>query len=443
MSPLKATQAGTKQTDSPFARLLAQQEAALALPQVGDVVKGTILEIAPNSLYVDLGASGVGIVFGRELLDAADTFRTAKIADEIEATVIDAENDQGYIELSLRSASEERSWQDLEDKLQSNAIFPIQVLDANKGGLIVRVAGITGFLPVSQLSAEHYPRVEGGDKQKILERLKQYVGSTFTVRVITADRREAKLIVSEKAAMTPEMAATLEDLKEGTIVEGTVSGVVDFGVFVKFVLNGQDLEGLVHISELAWQRVDDPRDFAKPGDHVKAMVISVDGTRISLSLKRLREDPWLKVSERYKAGDKVTGTVLKITPYGAFVKLDNDIHGLAHVSELVEKEGVRPEDVVKVGEEQTFTIISIDPDEHRLGLSLKTDAKPKAKKSVGSRQKAERATDATTAPAEKKDDETSEDVAEEKKETAKTKKAEKSAKAEMTKKPEKKSAKKV
>lgn len=390
MSPLKATQAGTKQADSPFARLLARQEASLALPQVGDVVKGTVLEIAPNSLYVDLGASGVGIVFGRELLDAADTFRTAKVGDEIEATVLDAENDQGYIELSLRSASEERSWQDLEDKLQSGAIFLTQIADANKGGLIIRVAGIMGFLPVSQLSAEHYPRVEGGDKQKILERLKQYVGQTFTVRVITAARREGKLIVSEKAAMTPEMAATLEDLKEGTIVEGTVSGVVDFGVFVKFLLNGQELEGLVHISELAWQRVDDPRDFAKAGDHVKAVVIGVDGTRISLTLKRLREDPWLKVAERYHAGDKVTGTVLKLTPYGAFVKLDDDIHGLAHVSEIVEKEGVRPEDVVKVGEKKTFTIISIEPEEHRLGLSLKTDARPKKRagreSGVGSRE---------------------------------------------------------
>lgn len=374
MSPLRATQAGTRITDSPFARLLAEQPDALRLPTAGDVVKGTILEIAPNSLYIDLGSQGVGIVFGRELMDASDTFRNAKIGDAVEATVLDPENDQGYAELSLRSASEEKSWTELSAKRESGEIFPTQVLEANKGGLIVRVAGITGFLPVSQLSAEHYPRVEGGDKQKILERLRQHIGQFFNVRLITADRREEKLIVSEKAAMTPEMETALGGLKEGAVIEGTVSGIVDFGIFVKFELNGQELEGLAHISELAWQRVDDPKDFAKVGQSVKALVIAVDGTRISLSLKRLREDPWISVASKYAVGDMTKGTIIKLTQFGAFVKLDDDIHGLAHVSELSEKEGMRPEDIVKVGEEKAFRIISIDPEEHRLGLSLKPGA---------------------------------------------------------------------
>lgn len=389
MPQKKATRTDTNApTTSPFGELLAARPEALTLPEIGDVVKGKVLDIAPSSLYVDLGAQGVGIVFGRELLDASETFRTVKVGDEIEATVLESENEQGYVELSLRSASEEKSWQDLETKLSSGEIFTIQIIDANKGGLIVRVAGITGFLPVSQLSAEHYPRVEGGDKQKILERLKTYVGQIFSVRVITADRREEKLIVSEKAALTPEMASALEELKEGATVEGTVSGIVDFGAFVKFEIAGQEFEGLTHISELAWQRVDDPRDFAKVGQAVKAMVIGVDGTRISLSFKRLREDPWLKVVEKYTVGKKIDGEVLKLTPYGAFVKLDDDIHGLAHVSELSEREGMRPEDVLKTGEKKTFTIISIEPEEHRLGLSLKAEAKAKRTKASGSRQQA-------------------------------------------------------
>lgn len=375
MSPLRATQAGTRLTDSPFARLLAERPDTLRLLAAGDVVKGTILEIAPNSLYIDLGAQGVGIVFGRELMDASDTFRNAKIGDSVEATVLDPENDQGYVELSLRSASEEKSWAELITKRESGDIFPTQILEANKGGLIVRAAGITGFLPVSQLSAEHYPRVEGGDKQRILERLRQHVGQLFNVRVITADQREEKLIVSEKAAMTPAMETALGGLKEGAAIEGTVSGIVDFGVFVKFEVHGQELEGLAHISELAWQRVDDPKDFAKIGQKVKALVIAVDGTRISLSLKRLREDPWLTVAQKYAVGATVKGTVLKLTQFGAFVKLDDDIHGLAHVSELTEKEGMRPEDMVKVGEEKTFRIINIEPEEHRLGLSLKSDTR--------------------------------------------------------------------
>lgn len=380
MSPLRATTVGAHATDSPLARLLAEQPEALTRVRAGSVVKGSILEIAPNSLYVDLGAQGVGIVFGRELMDAADTFRTAKMGDALEAVVLDPENEQGYVELSLRSASEEKGWADLDAKRERGEIFPTQILDANKGGLIVRVMGITGFLPVSQLSAEHYPRVEGGDRQKILERLRQYTGKLFNVRVVTADRREEKLIVSEKAAMTPEMETALSELTEGAVVEGAVSGIVEFGVFLKFQHHQQELEGLIHISELAWQRVDDPNDFVKVGQTMKSLVLSVDGTRISLSLKRLKDDPWLAVEGKYTVGQQVEGEVLKLTPFGAFVKLDDDIHGLAHVSELSDKEGLRPEDVVKIGERRSFSIISIEPEEHRLGLSLKTDAKPKPKK---------------------------------------------------------------
>lgn len=388
MSPLRARQAGTETAASPFARILADRPDALKRPAVGDVVQGAILEIAPSSLYVDLGPSGVGIVFGRELLDAVDTFRHARVGDLIEAVVLDPENDQGYVELSLRSASEEKSWGELEEKLASGGIFPTPVLDANKGGLIIRVAGVSGFLPVSQLSTEHYPRIEGGDKQKILERLRQYIGETFSVRVITADRREEKLIVSEKAAMTPEMAAALSEITEGTVIEGIVSGIVDFGAFVKFERNGQELEGLVHISELAWQRVDDPREFAHVGQQLKAIVIGIDGTRISLSAKRLRDDPWLTVREKYRVGEDVRGTVLKLTPYGAFVKLDDDIHGLAHVSELSEKEGTRPEDILRAGETRAFRIISIEPDEHRLGLSIKPDATPAPPKTTAKKSTA-------------------------------------------------------
>lgn len=380
MAPFRATRVGTANGNSPFAQLLAAHPEALATVSAGEVVHGRVLERAPSSLYVDLGASGVGIVYGRELLEAPETFRTVARGDELEAVVIEPENEQGYVELSLRSASEEKSWAALETKQLSADIFPTQILDANKGGLIVRIESVTGFLPVSQLSAEHYPRVEGGDKLQILDRLRQYTGQMFNVRVITADRREGKLIVSEKAAMSADMEAALSALRPGTVIEGMVSGIVDFGVFVKFPWNGQDLEGLIHISELAWQRVDDPKEYAKIGQTVKAMVLGTEGTRISLSFKQLRPDPWRTVEEKYHLGDTVEGDVIKLTPYGAFVKLDDDIHGLAHVSELSDKEGMRPEDVVKVGARSTFRIINIDPDEHRLGLSLRPDSKPKEKK---------------------------------------------------------------
>lgn len=368
---------------SAFADLLAKHPEALRTVRPTEVVSGTVLDIAPNTLYVDLGSLGVGVVYGRELMDAQDTFRSAKKGDELEAVVIDPENEDGYVELSLRSASEERAWDELREKERSGEIFPVQILEANKGGLILRINGITGFLPVSQLNATHYPRVEGGDKQKILDHLKDFIGESFDVRVIAADQRDGKLIVSEKEAMTKEMGAALEVLSKDTVVSGHVSGVVDFGVFVKFEWKGVELEGLVHISELAWQRIDNPTEFAKLGQKIEALVIGVDGTRISLSMKKMREDPWLSAGKRYTVGDTVEGEVIKVTPFGAFVRLDEDIHGLAHVSELTKEEALKPKDIVSPGETRKFKIIGIDPAEHRLGLSMvSTHAKSKQKKTV-------------------------------------------------------------
>lgn len=366
--------------NSEFGKLLAERPDSTRTARRDEVVKGNIFDIASNTLYVDLGQLGVGIVYGRELMDAQETFRHARVGDPVEAVVVEPENDDGYVELSLRSASEERAWEELREKEKTGEIFPVQILEANKGGLILRVSGVTGFLPVSQLNAAHYPRVEGGDKQKILEKLKSYIGQMFNVRVITADRNEGKMIVSEKEAMNTETQVALEGLNEGTEVEGKVSGVVDFGVFIKFDWKKIELEGLVHISELAWQRIDNPSEFAKVGMPTKAMVIGVDGTRISLSLKRLRQDPWLAVEEKYKVGDKVKGEVLKVTPFGAFVKLDDDIHGLAHISELTEDDTLKPEEVIKPGQTHEFTIISIEAVEHRLGLSLKSGGKKEEKK---------------------------------------------------------------
>jgi small subunit ribosomal protein S1 len=360
-------------------QLLAQHEQLVEVPKTGDIVTGHILDKSRNAMYLDLGNLGVGVIYGRELFDDMDTFKSAKIGDPIQATIQEFENEDGYVELSLRSASRERSWEELRRKMEAGDIFNTEVLDANKGGLIVRVNGVMGFLPVSQLAPDHYPRVEGGNKNQILDRLKSYTGESFKVKVITAAQDEDKLIVSEKAAVGDEMSELLQNLKVGSIVEGSVSGVVDFGVFIKFQEQGNDLEGLVHISELAWQRIDNPSDFVQVGEKVKAKVIGVDGLRISLSVKQLKEDPWKNVAEKYKLGDKVTGEVLKVTAFGGFVKLDEDIHGLVHISELPEEAQSNPTSVLKTGERQEFKIISLEPDEHRLGLSLREDSTPKTK----------------------------------------------------------------
>lgn len=370
MAPMKS--ASLVKNEINMEEVLAKHEELAHVPEKGESLEGMILEKTSNALYIDIGRFGVGVIYGKELFDDLDTFKRSKIGDTVQATVQELDNEDGYIELSLRSATRERSWEELRRKLDDDVAFESEIIDANKGGLIVRVNGVTGFLPVSQLAPDHYPRVEGGDKSKIQERLASYVGQMFKLKAITIDPENDKLIVSEKAAVSDEISATLEHLGKGKDIEGTISGIVDFGVFVKFEENGQELEGLVHISELAWQRIDNPADFVSIGEKVKAKVIGIDnGLRISLSIKQLQEDPWIKAAEKYSVGDTVTGKILKVTPFGGFVKLDKDIHGLVHVSELPAEMQKDPTSHLRAGEEMQFTIISLEPKEHRLGLSLK------------------------------------------------------------------------
>lgn len=333
----------------------------------GDMVEGSLISAGKNEVYVDLEGYGLGVVRGRELYDDQASLSQLKPGDKILVSVVESENKEGLVELSMRQAGQSRVWQGLKEKMDNKEVVRIKILDANKGGLMVEMSGVTGFLPVSQLSIEHYPRVEDGDKNKILSILRSYVGQLFDVQVITADPDEEKLIVSEKAVMEKEMEGRMSRLKIGDVVEGTVTGVVDFGAFVKF----GDLEGLVHISELAWQRIDNPKDIIKVGDTVRCKVISIEKGRVSLSIKQLAQDPWLEAVKKYQIGQVVRGKVSKIMPFGVFVELDKDIQGLAHIMELSHEAVKNPENLLKPGEEKEFKIISIEPGEHRLGLSLK------------------------------------------------------------------------
>jgi small subunit ribosomal protein S1 len=357
------------------------------IPNVGDVLEGKVIEVYSNYILLDLEPLGTGIVLGKEVKDGLGVNKIKK-GDTVSATLTDLENDEGYIELSIREASYGKSWDDLESKKDTQDVVATKVLDANRGGLIVELNGINGFLPVSQLSSEHYPRVEDGDKNKILELLKRLVGKEIQVKIIDADRESEKLIVSEKAALSEKERKVVSQLTVGDVVEGEISGVVDFGAFVKFLpvskkdsQNEADkLEGLVHISELAWQLIDDPREVVKTGDKVEAQIIGIDDTRISLSIKALKKDPWSEISKKYKVGDTVKGKVDKINPFGAFVYLDKDIHGLAHISEFRE---VYPdnkmEDVLEEGKSYEWKILSIEPKEHRMGLMLVKEEKGKKK----------------------------------------------------------------
>lgn len=372
---------------SPMEELLSQH--VVDIPEIGDVIPGTVMFVASSYALIDLGPMGTGIVLGKEMRDGLGPEGKLKVGTTVTATLMNYENEDGYIELSIREASYEKSWEDIEHKLTNREVIGTKVMEANKGGLMVEINGIVGFLPVSQLASEHYPRVEDGDKNKILDLLKKLIGQEIQVRILDADRESEKLIVSEKAAQSEKERELINLLKVGDIVTGEVSGVVDFGAFVKFAppvredgkKPSEKLEGLVHISELAWQLIDDPREMIKTGDAVEAKIIGIEETRISLSMKALKKDPWDEVLEKYKIGDVVSGKVDKINHFGAFVYLDKDIHGLAHVSEFQDVyPGKKIEEVFKEGETYSWNILSIEPKSHRMGLLPVKDKASKATK---------------------------------------------------------------
>ncbi|MBU0708068.1 S1 RNA-binding domain-containing protein [Patescibacteria group bacterium] len=352
---------------------LLDEQGAIKIPRVGDIIDGTIISVSKNEVHVDIEGLCSGVVRGRELYDESGEYTDLNVGDKVQATVFELENEKGVMELSFRQAGHKKAWDLLFSLKEEKTIVDAAITEANRGGLMVKVGRVVGFLPVSQLTVEHYPRVEGGDKDKILEKLLSYVDKSFKVRVIDLDEEEEKLIVSEKLAWEDKQKVAIDKYKVGGIVEGKVTGVVDFGAFVEF---GDGLEGLVHISELAWQRIDDPREIIKVGDAIKAKIISIDNSRISLSMKQLKEDPWRKAISKYEVGQVVKGEVLKLNPFGVFVELDDDIHGLAHISELSYKLVRHPGEIVKIGDKREFKILSIEPDNHRLGLSIKALEKP-------------------------------------------------------------------
>lgn len=357
-----------KPVESEFARIINELGDDVFPLKVGELKEVTVLAATGNRIWVDVDGISLGFVPEKEMSDVAEI----KVGDKILAYVISLENDDGNVVLSLKRAERERYWFDLEKKLKDNEALSIKITEANKGGLIADFAGIQGFLPVSQLSPEHYPRVQGGDREEILTRLNNIVGEVLFVKVITCDRDSGKLIFSEKSASAGETKSKLDKIKVGDKATGKITGIVDFGLFVSLK---DDVEGLVHISELSWGRVTDINKLFKVGDQVSVIVISNDGSKISLSIKRLTLDPWAEKVKGLKVGQLVNGEVTKITPFGAFVNLEKDIDGLVHISELSDDHVVDPGKVVTLGEKYQFKIISIEPESHRLGLSLKTGSK--------------------------------------------------------------------
>jgi len=347
-------------------------DQAIAAINVEDVVEGTIIAKDRRELWLDLGPHGTGVVSGRDVEHSA---KDLQIGDVISASVIDPEDDSGYVQLSLKRVAKEKGWDELETRFKNKEVFGIVPFDANKGGMLIEIDGVRGFLPVSQLSAENYPRVTGADKDEILHRLNTLVGRTLMIRILDLDRKESKLIVSEKEAQREFTEGKIAAFKVGDTIKGIVTGVVDFGVFV----NIDGIEGLVHISEIAWDRVDNPSKYVKVGQEVEAIIIAIDQDKLSLSMKQLTDDPWQKEISTYKLGDSIDGKVTRITPFGAFVEITPVIEALVHISELSDDHITDPNALVKVGETKKFRVIAIDIDQHKLSLSLKTGKEPATK----------------------------------------------------------------
>ena len=354
---------------SKFDELLAKEGESIKQAVAGDTVDGVVLSVKKHEILIDLGAKGVGLVPRRE----ASYARNLEVGQEVTASVIDAEMEDGYVLLSLRKAVKDKGWDEIQAKLDAAEIVEVTPCDANRGGLLVEYEGIRGFLPVSQLSAEHYPRVGSADKDEILQRLNSLVGKNIKVRILDASKKDNKLIFSEKEAVKDGLAARFAELSVGDTVKGMVTGVVDFGVFV----NVDGIEGLVHISEISWERVNNPSDYVKVGDEIEAKIIAIDKERLSLSMKQLTEDPWLSEVEKLKKGDKVEGTVTRITPFGAFVQISPAVEALVHVSELGEGSDVDPEKIFTLNERKEFKVLDIDKEGRKISLSF---ADKKAKK---------------------------------------------------------------
>jgi len=350
---------------------LLEQNNSIKPAQIGKIVEGKVIGKARSAVFLDLGPIGTGIIYGREFQQAKEEIRNLKIGDSLFAKIIDLENEEGYIELSLSQASDELTWEKLREQKDKGEIVKIKILSVNKGGLVAEVFGIPAFLPVSQLMAENYPRVEKGEASKIVQELQKFVDQEMEVKIFDLDPRQGKLILSEKAKEDGKIKEILKDFQVGDLVDAEITGVTDFGVFVRFgkEKNGPDfVEGLIHISELDWQLIEDPADVVKVGQTVKAKIISISDNKVSLSLKALKEDPWKGIEEKYKKGDVAKGKVTKLNPYGAFVQITPQIQGLCHISEFGTK--LRMEEVLKIDQTYKFQILSVDPQEHRMSLKL-------------------------------------------------------------------------
>lgn len=335
------------------------------IPNEGDIVEGVVISISHGKVFVDLRPYGTGIIYGREYIVAREIIKKINPGDSISAKIVDPENADGYIELSLKEARQAMIWSEAEIAMKEHTPIELTIKEANKGGLIVEWQSVQGFLPVSQLKAEHYPRIPDGDKDKIYDELKKMIGTKLNLSIISVVPKENKMIFSEKTFEEKDKEKLVSKYVVGDEVTGEVTGIVDFGIFLKIE---DGLEGLVHISEMDWGLVENPRLMFKVGDKVRAKVIEAKEGKVSLSIKALKINPWVDASSRYKKDDVVKGVVIKFNRHGALASIEEGVAGLVHISEFGNEEKLRS--TLELGKTYDFKITLFDPKEQKMTLSF-------------------------------------------------------------------------
>ena len=364
--------------------LLAEQDSDIKSFKHGDVVEGQVVRIDKDEILVDIGAKSEGVVSNRELFGRHGEGQPAlNIGDTVLVYVLQPESPEGHVVLSLRRAGLERKWRAMQEQFEAGLIIEAPVIDHNKGGLIVD-CGIRGFVPISQIV--DFPRRPQNDQprdaaQEIAEKLMPFVGRKLRLKILEVNRKANRLILSEKVALYEERREKRDELfsslQVGQKVTGTVRSIAPFGVFID--LGG--IDGLVHKSELSWNKVNNPEAGYRVGEEVEAEVIDINHERgrISLSIRRLQPDPWHSTVADFNVGDVIDGTVTKLVNFGAFVRVRDGLEGLIHISELSHQRVAHPGDVVHEGQQLKLKIISLDSERHRLGLSLKQAEEPPAR----------------------------------------------------------------
>lgn len=356
--------------------ILKNQDDFLKPAKIGDILKGAIIGIGRSSVFVDLGILGTGIIYGREFYESKTELEELIKGDKVSSKVVAIENEDGFVELSLSKASKELVWEELAEKKDSKENIKVKILGANKGGLLTKYKGVPAFLPASQLSSSRSAQImRTQDQADILKEFQKFIGQEIEVKVFEVVSKDKKLILSEKAKEMENIGELLVKFKQGDIIEGTISKIVAFGAFIRFVVPQEDeedeedlkmVEGLIHISEFDWQVVEDPYKFLKVNEKIKAQIIKIDNDRIFLSLKSLKKNVWEDVEKKCKKGDKVKGKVIKVNAFGAFILLPIEIQGLCHISEFETKEEMAKK--LEIGKTYNFEIISLSAKDYKIGL---------------------------------------------------------------------------